>query len=128
MEVLLVEDNPGDVLLMQTVFEQIKDVNINFTSITNGMEASLYLNRTEYTPDLIILDLNLPQKNGFEILSEIRANKRYTDTPVVVFTSSYNAADKTAALNMGANSYVSKSMDLDVYKGHVVSFLEFVKQ
>lgn len=127
MEVLLVEDNPGDVLLIQTVFEQMNGAEINFTSITNGMEASVYLNRTPETPDLIILDLNLPQKNGFELLSEIRANERYVDTPVVVFTSSNNAADKAAALDLGANSYVSKSMDLDEYKNHVASFLGFVK-
>lgn len=127
MEVLLVEDNPGDVLLIQTVFEQINDIEINFTSITNGMEASLYLNQAEETPDLIILDLNLPQKNGFELLSEIRGNERYNDTPVVVFTSSNNAADKDAVLNLGADSYISKSMDLDVYKENVVSFLSLVK-
>lgn len=127
MEVLLVEDNPGDVLLIQTVFEQIDDAEINFTSITNGMEASVYLNQRLETPDLIILDLNLPQKNGFELLSEIRANERYGNTPVVVFTSSNNTDDKKAVLSLGANAYVSKSMDLDEYKNHVVSFLGFAK-
>ncbi|MGE5432814.1 MAG: response regulator [Syntrophomonadaceae bacterium] len=127
MEILLVEDNPGDVLLIQTVFEQLDVTEINFTSITNGMEASVYLNQALATPDLIILDLNLPQKNGFELLSEIRANERFSSIPVVVFTSSNNAADRKAVLSLGANDYVSKSMDLDEYKKHVVSFLGFVK-
>lgn len=127
MEVLLVEDNPGDILLIQTVFEQINDIEVIFSSITNGMEASLYLSQADKIPDLIILDLNLPQKNGFELLSEIRANKRYTDVPVVVFTSSNNAADRDTVLNLGANAYIPKSIDLDEYKNHVLFFLSLVK-
>ncbi|MGE5353470.1 MAG: response regulator [Acidobacteriota bacterium] len=127
MEVLLVEDNPGDILLMQTVIEQLNDAKINLTSITNGMQASLYLSKAEKTPDLIILDLNLPQKNGFELLSELRADKRYTDTPVVIFTSSNNASDRNTVLGLGANAYISKSIDLEEYKSHVLSFLSLVK-
>lgn len=127
MEVLLIEDNPGDILLMQTVFEQIDDVKVNFTSITNGMEASLYLSHSEQTPDLVILDLNLPQKNGFELLKEIKSNRKYSEIPVVIFTSSNNTADKKTVLDLGANAYISKSIDLEEYKKHVLYFLSLVK-
>ncbi|HEX2865646.1 MAG TPA: response regulator [Ignavibacteriales bacterium] len=127
MEVLLIEDNPGDILLIQTVFEQIDDFKVNFTSITNGMEASLYLIHTEETPDLIILDLNLPQKNGFELLKEIKSNRKYSEVPVVVFTSSNNSADKKTVMDLGADAYISKSIDLDEYKNHVLYFLSLVK-
>lgn len=126
MEILLVEDNSGDILLIQTAFGEMEEVDVRFVTKTNGLEASMYISQAESIPDLVILDLNLPQRNGLEILSEINSNGKYADVPVVLFTSSNDETDKLKALSMGARTYVIKSIDFDEYKRQVTAFLNFV--
>ncbi|MGE5400925.1 MAG: response regulator [Ignavibacteriales bacterium] len=126
MEILLVEDNSGDILLIQTAFGEMEEVDVRFVTKTNGLDASMYISQAESIPDLVILDLNLPQRNGLEILSEINSNGKYADVPVVLFTSSNDETDKLKALSMGARTYVIKSIDFDEYKRQVTAFLNFV--
>lgn len=126
MEILLVEDNSGDILLIQTAFGEMEEVDVRFVTKTNGLDASMYISQAESIPDLVILDLNLPQRNGLEILSEINSNGKYADVPVVLFTSSNDETDKLKALSMGARTYVIKSIDFDEYKRQVTAFFNFV--
>src|SRR5579863_10052554 len=92
IEILLVEDNPGDARLTLEAFKEGKVIN-NLVVLNNGVEALAYLRRqgayaNSTTPDLILLDLNLPKKDGREVLAEIKADERLRLIPVVVLTTS----------------------------------------
>ena len=107
--VLLVEDNPGDVrLAMEALREGTIPKKVHV--VGDGVEALDYLNSlgTKDLPDLVLLDLNLPRKNGHEVLAAIRANDRLRLTAVVVFTSSAAEQDIRSAYELHANSYVIK--------------------
>lgn len=123
MEIFLIEDNKGDIHLIK---HALNHVNVKIVAKTDGKAASTHLKSSETIPDLIITDLNLPYKNGFELLSEIKLNQRYNNVPVVVFTSSNNENDKALAIKLGANVYASKSLDLEEYQKQVLSFLKQV--
>ena len=127
VEVLLVEDNPADVRLTQ---EALKDgrVMVNLTVAGDGVEAMEVLNREgKYKgvarPDLILLDLNLPKKNGREVLTEIKADEKLRSIPVIVMTTSKAEQDIHRAYNLNANCYITKPVDLDEFL-HVVRSIE----
>ncbi len=108
-EVLIVEDNPGDVrLAMEALREGVVAKNIQVAE--DGVAAIDFLREAEDSaiPDLILLDLNLPRKNGHEVLTEIRADRRLRLIPVVVFTSSAADSDISQAYDARANCYVTK--------------------
>jgi len=123
MEIFLIEDNKGDIHLIKHTLDQ---VNVKIVAKTDGKAASSHLKSSETTPDLIITDLNLPYKNGFELISEIKLNEKYNNVPVIVFTSSTNEKDKALAIKLGADDFASKSLDLEEYQKQVLSFLNFV--
>jgi CheY-like chemotaxis protein len=129
IEILLVEDNPGDARLTLEAFKEGKVLN-NLTVMKDGVEALAYLRRQEpyansAQPDLILLDLNLPKKDGREVLSEIKADERLRKIPVVVLTSSAAEEDVARAYSRHANCYITKPVDLDQFLRVVHSIESF---
>lgn len=113
IKVLLVEDNPGDADLTREAFEECR-LLIDLRVATDGVAAMQQL-RAEH-PDLILLDLNLPRKNGTEVLAEIRADPDLKHIPVVVLTSSTAEQDVVKSYQLGANCYVTKPVDLQAFQ------------
>lgn len=113
--VLLVEDNPDDVLLFKRLFRK-SQVNAQLNVAEDGQLAISYLagddpfqDRVEHPlPDLIFLDLKLPYKNGFEVLSWIRHNPELSNLPVVILSGSDEGEDQRQALRLGAQDYIVK--------------------
>jgi CheY-like chemotaxis protein len=116
VEVLLVEDNPGDVRLIQEVFKEAKIRNVLHVA-SDGEEAMrmLHLEGENPTrlPDLILLDLNLPKKDGRDVLKEIKKDDKLKCIPVVVLTSSIRDEDLIETYKNNANCYIAKPVDLD---------------
>jgi chemotaxis family two-component system response regulator Rcp1 len=134
-DILLVEDNPGDAELTMEALQEGRWVN-RITLAKDGMEAMAFLNREgsfqdAHSPDLILLDLNLPKKNGFEVLKEIRENPKLARIPVVILTSSQAERDILRGYDLHANCFVSKPVELDellnVVKSIGVFWLAIVK-
>lgn len=118
-EILLVEDNPGDVDLTREGFKEAKLLN-NLSVVGDGVEAMQFLRREgPYSnaphPDLILLDLNLPRKDGREVLADIKADAKLKRIPVVVMTTSRADEDVVRAYNLNVNCYVAKPVDLDEF-------------
>ncbi len=123
-EMLLVEDNPGDARLAIEAFKDAK-VNNNLSWVQDGVEAMAFLRREgAYSdvprPDVILLDLNLPKKDGREVLAEVKADKDLRSIPVVILTVSGAEEDIIKTYNLHANCYIRKPIDLD-------QFIEVVK-
>lgn len=119
IEILLVEDNPGDARLTLEAFKEGKVIN-NVTVVRDGVEALAYLRRQEpyanaRQPDLVLLDLNLPRKDGREVLAEIKADEHLRKIPVVVLTTSTAEEDIARAYSSHANCYISKPVDLNQF-------------
>lgn len=129
IEILLVEDNPGDVRLTQEALKENKVAN-NLHVVNNGIEAVAFLNReNSYTavprPDLILLDLNLPKKDGREVLADIKSDMHLRQIPVVVLTTSDAEEDISKAYDLHANCYVTKPVDLEKFISVVRSIENF---
>ena len=129
IEVLLVEDNPDDADL---TVDALRDgrVHNRVTVVEDGVEAMAYLRREgKYRaaprPDLILLDLNLPRKNGREVLAEVKQDPDLRRIPVVVMTSSDDEKDVLAAYNLYVNCYITKPVDLDQFITVVRSIEDF---
>ncbi|MBB4661615.1 response regulator [Conexibacter arvalis] len=125
IDVLLVEDDPGDTLMIREAFEDNK-VRNTLSCVTDGVEAMRFLHREgEYAdaprPDLILLDLNLPRKDGREVLGEIKGDPSLATIPVVVLTTSQAEEDVLRSYALHANAYVTKPVDFD-------RFIEVVRQ
>ncbi len=119
VEILLVEDNPADVRLTIEVFKDSRITN-HISVATDGEEALAFLQkRGKYAgadrPDLILLDLNLPRKDGREVLSEIKADRELKAIPVIVLTTSDADQDVWKAYESGVNSYIKKPVDLEQF-------------
>ena len=124
IEVLLVEDSAGDVRLTREAFKDAK-VHINLHVASDGIDAMAFLRREgEHAnvprPDLILLDLNLPKKDGREVLEEIKESPALKSIPVVILTTSASDADILRSYRLHANCYITKPVDLD-------GFLKVVK-
>jgi CheY-like chemotaxis protein len=124
IEVLLVEDSPGDVRLTREAFKDAK-VLINLNVAADGVEAMAFLNREGNNanaprPDLILLDLNLPKKDGREVLAELKGSPALKSIPVVILTTSASEADIHGSYQHHANCYITKPVDLE-------GFLKVVK-
>ena len=117
IEILLVEDNPGDIRLTQEAFKEGK-VSNNLNIARDGVEALAFLRQEgEYAgvprPDVILLDLNLPKKDGREVLAEIKEDPDLRRIPVVVLTTSLAEQDILKSYNLHANCYITKPVDLE---------------
>lgn len=118
-EFLLVEDNPGDVRLTCEALTESKVKN-NLSIVGDGLEAMAFLRREgKYAdaprPDVILLDLNLPKKNGLEVLEEIKADSSLKRIPVVIVTSSEAEQDVLKTYDLHVNCYVNKPVDLEQF-------------
>ncbi|MFN8074793.1 MAG: response regulator [Kineosporiaceae bacterium] len=125
IDVLLVEDDPGDVLMTREAFEDNKVAN-RLNVVSDGVQAMQYLRKEgEYadavTPDLILLDLNLPRMDGREVLAALKGDERLRTIPVVVLTTSDALEDVTRSYSLHANAYVTKPVDF-------AQFIEVVRQ
>jgi two-component system, chemotaxis family, response regulator Rcp1 len=119
IEILLVEDNPGDVRLTREALKEGK-VYSNLHTVKDGVEAMEFLRRKgKYKevprPDIILLDLNLPKKDGREVLEEIKTDDDLKRIPVVVLTTSKAEEDVLRTYNLHANCYVTKPVDLEKF-------------
>jgi two-component system, chemotaxis family, response regulator Rcp1 len=128
-EILLVEDNPGDVELVHEALKSGKVLN-RISVVTDGEAALAFLNRAPgfenaARPDLILLDLNIPKKDGFEVLREIKDHPSVSRVPVVILTSSQAERDILKSYNLHANCFISKPVDVDEFLGVVRSAGEF---
>jgi two-component system, chemotaxis family, response regulator Rcp1 len=129
MEILLVEDNPGDVRLTQEALKEAK-VRNNLSLAWDGVEALAFLRREREhgeapRPDLILLDLNLPRKDGREVLEEIKADPELRRIPVVILTTSEAEQDIVRAYDLHVNCYVTKPVDLEQFVRVVKSIEDF---
>lgn len=129
IEILLVEDNPGDIRLTQEVLKEGKIRN-HLNVVEDGEKAIAFLQRLEpYSqaphPDLILLDLNLPRRNGLEVLKIIKTNQSLKHIPVIVFTTSQAEEDIIGAYNLYANCYITKPIDLSQFIRSVKSIEDF---
>jgi two-component system, chemotaxis family, response regulator Rcp1 len=119
LHILLVEDNPGDALLVREALDEC-GANYWLYVTTDGAEAMEYLQKqgtfqSAWRPDLILLDLNLPKKDGRQVLREIRADRLLSLIPTIVFSTSSAPEDICDLYQIGANSYVTKPATLDAY-------------
>ena len=128
LRILLVEDSPSDVRLIR---EALKDTLIQVQLIVarDGIEATDYLQKsdadTSTRPDLILLDLNLPRKNGREVLAEVKASPTLKQIPILVMTSSRSDDDIAQAYALNANCFITKPGDLEEYQNVVKAIGDF---
>jgi CheY-like chemotaxis protein len=129
IEILLVEDDPGDVLIAREALEQSKLVN-NLHVAENGEEALAFLrNEGDFAdspkPDLVLLDLNLPRRDGREVLGEVKADPELRRIPVVILTTSQAEEDIIKSYDLHANAYVTKPVDFAQFVQVVQQIDEF---
>ncbi len=129
VDILLVEDNPGDVRLTQEALKEGKVLN-NLHIARDGVEAMAFLRRQDkyadaVRPDLILLDLNLPKKDGREVLAEIKTDEGLKRIPVVILTTSEADEDILKTYDYHANCYITKPMDLNQLINVVKSIEDF---
>ncbi len=129
IEILLVEDDPGDVLMTQEAFTDYKIAN-RLTVVSNGEDAIAYLRKQGRfadvaTPDLVLLDLNLPRRDGREVLLDIKGDPDLRRIPVVILTTSEAEEDVIAAYDLHANAYVRKPVDFDQFVAAVRAIDDF---
>ena len=129
VDVLLVEDDPGDVLMTREAFEHYRIPN-NLHVVGDGEQAMHFLRKTgSYadvpTPGLILLDLNLPRRNGLEVLAELKADSDLLAIPVVVLTTSQAQEDILRSYSLHANAYISKPVDFEKFVGVIGQIDDF---
>jgi CheY-like chemotaxis protein len=129
-QILLVEDNLGDIRLIKEVFNYGK-VPVKLNVVNNGVDAVSFLKRDENfsnapTPELVILDLNLPKKNGKEVLADIRADKQLQNLPVIILTSSEAESDVQICKSLRIERYYTKPMELDKFVSVIEEIEDFL--
>lgn len=129
VEILLVEDNEGDVGLIEEVFEEIKIRNNLHVAEDGEMAVHYLLGEGKYSgstlPDLVLLDLNLPKKDGREVLEEIKSDDNLKNIPIVILTTSQAEKDILKAYDLHANAYVNKPIDFEQFIEVVKSIANF---
>jgi CheY-like chemotaxis protein len=126
VEILLVEDNEDDAVIIQEVFSDMRLATL-INVVRDGEEALAYLQRTgKYKvvrmPDIVLLDINMPKKNGFEVLEEMKKDPRLQSLPVIMLTTSHREEDIVRSYAKGACSYIHKLVDLDQFKHLIKQF------
>jgi CheY-like chemotaxis protein len=128
-EILLVEDDPGNVLLTQEALNEGK-YQITINDVADGVAAMAFLHReppyaNAARPDLVLLDLNMPGKDGRQVLQEIKADPDLRSIPVVILTTSGAEEDVLRSYDLHANAYVQKPLDMDQFVNVIQTFDEF---
>ncbi len=129
IEILLVEDSPSDQLLARSALAEAR-LTSNLNIVSAGVQALAYLRaegryEAALRPDLILLDLNLPRKDGREVLAEIKANDDLKSIPIVVLTTSESAQDIKRSYELHANCYITKPVDFADFKQAIQSMQDF---
>jgi two-component system, chemotaxis family, response regulator Rcp1 len=124
VKILLVEDNPGDILLTKKAFSKSKIKN-NLYVTKDGVEALKFLKEKTIIPDIILLDINLPKKNGWEVLHEIKNDEDLKSIPVIMLTTSESDVDILKSYNLYANSYLVKPVKMEEFINLVKNFTEY---
>jgi chemotaxis family two-component system response regulator Rcp1 len=129
IEVLIVEDSDADIRLVKEAFKDGK-MMVNLIAIKDGFEAMVYLRKeNEYTnvstPDLVLLDLNMPIKNGFEVLDEIKQDQELRRVPIIIMTISKTEEDILKSYNLHANAYIVKPVELNQFMSAIRSIENF---
>ncbi len=137
VEILLIEDNPGDVNLTRIALAEkrnspgnFREINVNLSVVADGVEAMDFLHRhgkyhQAVHPDLILLDWNLPRKDGREVLLEIKADDQLQRIPTIVLTTSQAEEDIIKAYNLHANCYITKPLEFDRFLQIIRSIEDF---
>jgi chemotaxis family two-component system response regulator Rcp1 len=128
-EILMVDDNPADIDLTREILAQ-SNGHYHMSAVKDGAEAISFLRQQgEYAeapvPDLVVLDLNLPRKNGRDVLAEVKSDPKLAKTPVVIFTTSQASADVVRSYALGANCYLRKPGNLPDFVALVRSMASF---
>ena len=126
---MLVDDNPADIDLMLEILAGCKQ-QYHISSVTQGDDAISFLHRqAPYSqapcPDLVVLDLNLPGKDGRAVLKELKSDAKLSKIPIVVFTTSQSSSDIATSYELGANCYLRKPGNLNEYRAVVQSMADF---
>lgn len=129
VEILLAEDNPGDARLTEKAFEQGNILN-NLHIVEDGVEAMKFLRQEdeyqgEPKPDLVLLDLNMPRKDGWDVLEEVKESSELARIPIIVLTSSEAEEDIVNSYELQANAYLTKPVDFQGFLEIVDGFEEF---
>jgi CheY-like chemotaxis protein len=129
IEILLVEDNQGDVRLTVEALRDAKVAN-RLSVVSNGEEAMDFVRHVDHfstapRPDLILLDLNLPRKDGREVLQELKSDEKLRRIPVIVLTTSQTERDVLMSYDLHANCFISKPIEFDEFISAVQSIQEF---
>lgn len=129
VNILLVEDNEGDVLLTRVALEEAKIV-FNMSVVRDGKEAINFLNKEgRYSnvvmPQLVLMDINLPKKNGHEVLRYIKANENVQHIPVIMLTTSSSQKDIDMAYDNGASGFITKPSDVNEFLTSVTAVINF---
>ena len=129
VELLLVEDNEDDVVIIQEVFADMRLATL-IKVAQDGEEALAYLQRKgKYKgvrmPDIVLLDINMPKKNGFEVLEEMKKDTRLRSLPVIMLTTSQREEDVVRSYATGACSYIHKLVDLKQFKHFMMQFVHY---
>ena len=119
VEILMIEDSPTDVLMAKEALDHAKVLN-SLRVVEDGVEAMQYLRREEKyqdvrRPDLVLLDLNMPRKNGLEVLAELKADEALRLIPVIVLTTSKAEEDVAKSYGLHANCYINKPVDFNAF-------------
>ncbi len=128
IQILLVEDNEGDIFLTTLAFEQ-SGIQFNLNVVKDGKEALEFLNRNgkfsySPSPELILLDINLPKKNGHEVLKSVKENEQLKHIPVIMLTTSSSQKDIDLAFSNGAASFVTKSTEVKEFLSTVANIVK----
>lgn len=128
LNILLVEDSPSDVRLIREALKETP-LHVEITVKRDGVEAMDHLRLVEagslFRPDLVLLDLNLPKKNGREVLADIKSSPNLKQIPVLIMTSSRADEDVLQAYTLNANCYITKPIDLNEYLSVVRAIEDF---
>lgn len=125
ISILLVDDDPEDIELTMEILKMHK-IKLNIIVAYDGVEAIEYLHENLINlPDLILLDLNMPRKNGHEVLDEIKSDNNLKHIPVIILTSSKAMEDIDSSYHKGASCYISKPMGIDEFKKVVEAINNF---
>ena len=127
--ILLIEDNPGDILLTKEAFSECSEIH-KIDYVNDGIEALKYLQKLDKykdacTPDLVLLDLNLPKTDGREVLEEIKNDNFLKSIPVIILSTSKNESDIQRTYELKANCYISKPVELDHFFNIILELERF---
>ncbi|MGE5457922.1 MAG: response regulator [Methanococcaceae archaeon] len=124
-ELLLVEDNPGDIMLVEEALNE-SGLKYHLNTIRNGGDVIDYLKSPDCVkPDIILLDLNLPRKNGKDVLREIKGDDKLESIPILVLTTSEAESDIYSCYKLRANCYITKPVDFDRFMEVIKTVKEF---